>query len=110
MSLLTDGQLSKNGAFKLRVQQAIAKAAIAIQAEDPGTTNHDNRIAWANNINTRHSLERQEERFMWRVVANSTISSSYAANEDQNDVSDNDIEFVVNGLIDTYANLDAPIV
>lgn len=109
MSLLTDGQLSKDGDFKLRVQQAISKAVIAVQNEDSGTINHDNRIAWADSILTRRQLEIQEERFMIRVVANSTISTAYASNQDQSDITDNDIEFVVNGLVDTYSAGFAPV-
>lgn len=81
--------------LKNRVASAIAKAAQDVLNEDPGTTNHANRVIWANSalLDARSVAERM----MWGVVGNATIQTSGEAS------TDNDIQFVINGLIDTFA-------
>ena len=81
--------------MKPRVIVAIAKAAQDILNEDPGTTNHANRVILANNSLRDTAIE--AERLMWGVVGNTTIQTNGDSSSDQ------EIQNAVNGLIDTFA-------
>lgn len=82
--------------LRTRTQIAISNAAYNVINEDAGTANHANRIIWANyalaNPERMMSLE------MSLLVQNPTIQAG------GDNATDNDIQFVVNGLIDPYAN------
>lgn len=81
--------------LKKRVVAAIATASRDVLNESAGTSNHANRMTWArNSLNNAHNAA---EEMMWGVVGNATIQSSGNAS------TDNDIQFVVNGLIDSFA-------
>jgi hypothetical protein len=78
-----------------RTTVAVAKAAYDILNEDPGYTNHANRVIWA-----RQALgdtKSKAEQMMWGVVTNATIAAA------GDDATDNDIQFVVNSYIDSFA-------
>lgn len=84
-----------SSALKKRAYVAVAKAAQDVLNEDPGTTNHANRVLWAT-----ASLENPEvnaSKMMWPIVSNATVQAAGLA------CTDNDIQFVVNGAIDTFA-------
>src|ERR1700751_1215296 len=82
--------------LRQRTQIAIEAAAYNVLNEDPGTTNHANRIIWANTV--LNNPEKMTELEMAMVVQNPTIANT------GDDALDSDIQFVVNGLVDYYAN------
>lgn len=63
--------------------------------EDPGTANHVNRVIWAKDALV--NAEAVAGRMFWGVLGNATIAAAGEA------ATDNDIQFVVNGLINTFA-------
>jgi len=70
-------------------------AARDIEAEDPGTANHANRIVWAASVKTnRKAMARA---MIADVLENATIAA------DVSSATDSDVAFVVASLIDTYA-------
>lgn len=82
--------------LKNRAEVAIVTAAQNILNEDPATDNHANRIIWA-----QWSMKNSKtaaEQMMWGLVGNTTIQ----ANGDSS--TDNDIQFVIDGLIDHFAD------
>lgn len=86
---------SQSETMKARVEVAISNAAIAVLNEDPATENNADRVIWASDAlaNTKGMTERM----LWGVWGNSTIQTSGDAS------TDNDIQFVVNGLVNTYS-------
>lgn len=82
-------------ALKSRVVAAVAKAAQDVLNEDPSTANHANRVLWAQDA--LRDAKGAGETMMWGVVGNATIQAAGEA------ATDGDIQFVVNGLIDTFA-------
>lgn len=78
-----------------KVAGACLKAAGDIRNEDPGTTNHSNRLIWGQAVES-DALSKAKE-MMARVIQNGTIAA------DPSHATDNDIQFVVNSLIDEYA-------
>ncbi len=81
--------------LKSRVASAIAKAAQDVLNESDQTENHANRIVWARaGLNDARAMA---ERMMWGVLGNATIASEGDAS------TDNDVQFVVNSLINTFA-------
>ena len=84
--------VAQNGDFIRRVQMAIIKSALAIQAEDPATANHAQRSALAYKV--LHEPEAYAPKFAMGVATNPVIT---AASEDA------DIEFTVNSMWDAYA-------
>jgi acetylglutamate synthase len=102
-SLLSDARLRKDPLILERVTSALLVAAANIRDEDPQTANHAERLAWANSLTTDGDAEAMARRFVVQVAANPTISAAYAAELDHEDVTDNDLQFVVNSLITQYA-------
>src|SRR4029077_4215408 len=82
--------------LRQRTQIAIESAAYDVLNEDPGTANHANRILWAND--TLAYAERMMSLEMAMVVKNPTIQA------EGDNAADGDIQFVVNGLVDYFAN------
>lgn len=78
-----------------RAYVAILKAATDIRGEDAGTSNHANRLIWAAEAeqDTADKVREMKE----RIMENATIQA------DPNGATDNDVAFVVNSLIDTFA-------
>lgn len=85
-----------NLTLRARTAVACVKAAQDVLNEDPGTTDHAKRVAWANAALS--DANGMAEKLMWGVLGNSTIQASGDAS------TDNDIQFVVNGLIPVYMN------
>jgi len=79
----------------LRKQIAVAmhKAAVDVLNESPSTELHNERICWANK--TIRDPAGWAALAMWKVLENSTIAANPAA------ATDSDVQFVVNGLINT---------
>jgi len=95
MALIDQYNLKSNAEFKARIASAIAKASNNIINEDPGTTNHTERLVWAKNAII--NAETVAEQMLWLVVQNPTIQTNGLSS------SDNDIEFVVNSYINFLA-------
>lgn len=74
---------------------AIRKAAIAIENEGGGTANHANRATWATAAKADPDSKVNEMKAS--ILDNATIAA------DPNGATDNDVQFVVNSLIDSFA-------
>jgi hypothetical protein len=79
-----------------RAEVAVTIAARDVLSEDPATDNHANRVIWAHwaLANSRKA----SDQMMWGLVANSTVQTN------GDSTSDNDIQFVINSLIDSFAD------
>jgi len=80
-----------------RFRAARTEAAWDILNEDPGTTGHTERLAWANGILDDDSTDLVEQ--YARFLSNATIQAS------GNSSTDNDILFVVASWINTWAGV-----
>ena len=90
----------ESGALKAKFVGACLKAAYDILNEDAGTANHANRVVWANVIVAGTMAEAEEkalQHLRYAVASNATIQAA------GNDSADNDVQFVVNSQIDTFA-------
>lgn len=92
MTLLAQYQLSVDPTFVQRVTQAAILSATQVQAEDPGTSNHANRIAFA--LTMLRSAQNFGPLIAQGVASNPAITSAST---------DSDIEFTVNSLWDAYS-------
>jgi hypothetical protein len=81
-----------------KIEVAAIHAASDIKNEDPGTPDHANRLAWANYVNKSSPVVVSS--FAWPCAMNPTISAAIAADPSGLTVSDNDVQFVVNGNLD----------
>lgn len=79
-----------------RFRAARLKAAWDITNEDPGTANHADRLTWANSIIAAYDSGNVQSEYRL-FLSNTTIQTSGIAS------TDNDIQFVVNSFIDTWA-------
>ena len=81
-----------------KVARAIDKAARDVINESPSTENHENRLLWAKKIRKNPDIMITEaHRGMMYVLDNATVSAA------GNAATDNDVQFVVNGIVDTLA-------
>lgn len=85
-------ELARDAVFVARVQHAMLKAAIAVQAEATNTTNHINRSAYARSV--LNDPNRYGAFFAQGVVTNGAITDAS---------SDSDIEFTVNAMWDAFS-------
>lgn len=89
-------QLKSNAQFKSRVASAVAKGAYNVLIEPANTTNHSDRLIWAHNAMA--NAESSAEQMLWSVVQNPIIQANGINS------TDSDIELVINGLIDIFAD------
>jgi hypothetical protein len=87
-------RLAFDTVFISRVQHAMLKAAINVQAEASNTTNHTNRSGYAHAV--LNDPNRYGPLFAQGVVTNASITDTST---------DSDIEFTVNSLWDAYAGV-----
>jgi len=81
-----------------KVGRAIDKAARDVINEDPGTPKHDIRLVWAKWIRAQPDRVITEgHRAMLHVLDNATVATA------GNTATDNDVQFVVDGLVDTLS-------
>lgn len=78
-----------------KAEVACFKAAADILNEDAGTANHANRVTWANAVFANPTAKAAEMRY--KILLNTTIQANLSSS------TDNDVQFVVNGLIDSFA-------
>jgi hypothetical protein len=81
--------------LRARVAAACAKAAWDILYEDPGTTNHANRLVWAADV--WRDAPAMADRMLWGVCSNTAVQAGGEATTDV------DVQNAVNGLIDMFA-------
>jgi hypothetical protein len=82
-----------------KVARAISIAVVAVLNEDPGTADHIERLEWARGLRASgpDALLPEAHRWMLRILENSDIQSGGNASPD------NDVQFVINGLVTTMA-------
>jgi hypothetical protein len=82
-----------------QIEVAVVHAAQDILNEDPSTPNDANRKAWANWVTGNSSVAWAP--FAWPVGLNPAIQASIAEDPSGATVKDSDVQFVVNGQIDS---------
>lgn len=83
-----------------QVAVAMNNAATNVLNEDPGTENHNNRIAWARRIKEEEGAPIAfSKRWVWSVLENPSIANAPISSPD------NDVQFVVDALVNTMARL-----
>jgi len=83
-----------------KAARAIDKAARDVINEDAGTEHHAERYVWACGVRQHpDNVIAEAHRWMPAVLDNSTVAAA------GNAATDNDVQFVVNGLVDTMAGV-----
>jgi hypothetical protein len=104
MSVLNQIATARDDTFAARVALLLMKSAINIANEAPATANHANRLTLAQ----KHFRAQVNCKALAAAViaSNATIQSTIDTSPDLlgSNVPDNDLEFVINGLIDNFAN------
>ena len=103
MATLTELYALKNSSsLRNRVAVALAAAAEDVRNEALATANHAERFTWATQVvlGSDRGPEHEARRLMWMVLQNATVQTSGEAS------TDNDIQFVVNGLVSFAAGVD----
>ncbi len=95
MALIDTWKLVQHKTLHHRIEVAAVTAAITVANEDPQTANHAERKALA--LKVMAAPETYANIMAIGVCSNVTIAASGAAS------TDNDIQYVVNSLWDTYA-------
>jgi hypothetical protein len=91
-------QIAQGALMQARLTIAIVDAAGAIVTEDPGTSNHANRLIWAGKVlKSFTDAQWMSGKMLFDLWQNASI----AANGDAS--TDGDIQFVVNGLVSDAA-------
>jgi len=91
---------AQSGTLRAKFIAACLKAAYDIVNEDGGTTNHANRLTWANAIlnGTVAAVEdKAAQHLRYAMASNATLQSACEA------ATDNDVIFIVNSQINTFA-------
>lgn len=94
LDYLARHQLVNDTKFTNRLQMALWIAASDVLNEEPGTTNHTARVAWAKKELKGVADPEKMKLVAIRVSANPSVGAA------GNAAPDSDIQFVVNGLID----------
>lgn len=79
--------------LKDKATTAISFKAYAVLGEDPGTSNHANRLIWANRVLTGQESISEAEKFMWPMLYIGIDGNS----------ADGDISSAVSSLVDLFA-------
>lgn len=96
MAYIDDWNLMQNsGELKARCEVAVAKAALAILTEDPGTTNHDTRSKWAK-VTLQDSCA-EARKMIVAIIADSKVSAEKEL------VGDEDLQSAVDVLVNIFA-------
>jgi len=91
--------VDSNHVLRQQVSVAMHEAAQDVITESPGTPNHANRLVWARRTTGSDNGPVEEAgRWIWMVLENSSIQANPLTS------TDNDVQFVVNGLVDTFAD------
>lgn len=90
----------QSGLLKAKFLGACLVASYAILNEDAGTANHANRLAWANAILTGTVADveaKAMQHLRYAIASNATLQAAGEA------ATDNDVQFIVNSQINTFA-------
>jgi len=83
-----------------KVARAIDVAARDVINEDPGTANHAARYKWACSVRLSvDNITTEAHKYILSVLDNATVAAA------GNAATDNDVQFVINGLVDTMAGV-----
>jgi hypothetical protein len=91
---------AQSGTLRAKFIAACLKAAYDIANEDAGTTNHANRVTWANVIlnGTVAEVEAKAmQHLRYAMASNATLQAACEA------ATDSDVLFIVNSQINTFA-------
>lgn len=99
MALLDTYHLSFDSTLRARIAGGCWKSAADILNESPSTTNHTNRVLWAKKVLTENADGPMVRSLSVNCAQNATIAAAGAAA-----ATDNDILFVIDSLVDTYAD------
>ena len=104
MSVLNQITTARDDTFAARVAMLLMKACVVIATEAGTVPNHANRLAFAQ----RHFRAEVNCKALAAAVIsnNATIQTTIDGAPEQHGstVPDGDLEFVINGLIDVFAN------
>jgi hypothetical protein len=90
---------SVGGVLLPRFMGSCLKSAGAIKAESGATSNHANRVTWANSvIATQQGCEDRARQIMFAAFANNATLQQAGET-----ATDNDIDYLVAAFIDTFA-------
>ena len=90
--------VAKSSVLAPRVLGQLLKYAADIRAEDPATSNHANRILWANAVMKEDANGEMVKRMLVYCAQNATIA------EAGDSATDNDIAYVVVTVLDQEAD------
>ena len=82
-----------------QTEVAMVTDAVNIQNEDPATSDHANRLRWANWAIPNSSIAWQP--FAWPVANNPSIIQQVTADPSGQTVPDSDVQFIVNSYVET---------
>lgn len=92
--------VTRAGAQYERWLGACLKAAYDVLNEDPGTTNHADRMTWANvilGVDESAVQGKVTQQMKYAIASNATLQANPEG------TSDNDIQYIVNSQLDTLA-------
>ena len=92
--------LGESGTLRAKFIAACLKSAYDIINEDAGTTNHANRVTWANVIlnGSRADVEEKAvQHLRYAMASNATLQAAGEA------AADNDVLYIVSSQLDTMA-------
>ena len=97
-------QLLTNPTFLQQVEGSLLAAAAQVLSEAQTTTNHANRLLWANAIYI--NPQAQTQFFLPGMLSNATISgeAGNAPGASGTPCADSDVDFVVASLFNIYSN------
>jgi hypothetical protein len=82
-----------------QAEVAVMHCVQDINNEGTGAPNHADRARWASWANGNSSVAVMP--FMWPVAMNPAVQSAVAADPSGGTVADGDVQFIVNGALDT---------
>lgn len=88
--------------FQNRVEYCLKKAAVAVMAEDAGTTNHTDRVTYAVKVLDGSASVGEAAK---AVVTNATLTASGDSSATNMGISDSDLEFTVNSMFNAFAGV-----
>ncbi len=99
--------LSQNSHLINRISAGLAKAAEDVRNEDPATANHTERFDWASGVLlVKDGPYNEAVRSIWLVLQNTIVVDGYNDSPvDGGPVTDNNVQFVVNGIINFLAGV-----
>jgi hypothetical protein len=108
MAVLDRIATARDDAFAARVAMIMMKLAIDVANEDPGAANHSNRLALAQ----KHFRAEVNAKALAAaaIASNATIQGAIDGDPAarSSNVPDGDLEFVLAGLLNHFANAYAP--